>query len=48
MLSVSPKDAAGRPDRAERELTAFQETLAVLQDQRASINRAIEQIDRRN
>jgi hypothetical protein len=30
---------------AERELTAFQETLAVLQDHRAMIIRTIEQID---
>jgi hypothetical protein len=30
---------------AERELTAFRETLAVLQDHRASIIRAIEKID---
>ena len=30
---------------AERELTAFQETLAVLQDHRATIVKAIEKID---
>jgi hypothetical protein len=30
---------------AERELAAFQETLAVLQDHRAAIIRTIEQID---
>jgi hypothetical protein len=30
---------------AERELTAFRETLAVLQDHRASIIKTIEQID---
>jgi hypothetical protein len=30
---------------AERELTAFQETLAVLQDHRATIIKAIEKID---
>ena len=30
---------------AERELTAFQETLAVLQDHRAAIIKTIEQID---
>jgi hypothetical protein len=30
---------------AERDLTAFQETLAVLQDHRAAIVKAIEQLD---
>jgi septal ring factor EnvC (AmiA/AmiB activator) len=42
-LRLAGKDTTG----AERELTAFQETLAVLQDHRASINKAIEQIDGR-
>jgi hypothetical protein len=40
-LRLAGKDTAG----AERELTAFQETLAVLQDHRAGINKAIEEID---
>jgi hypothetical protein len=40
-LRLAGKDTAG----AERELTAFQETLAVLQDHRAGINKAIEQLD---
>jgi hypothetical protein len=37
--------AAQDTTMAERELTAFQETLAVLQDHRASIINAIEKID---
>jgi hypothetical protein len=40
-LRLAGRDTAG----AERELMAFQETLAVLQDHRASINKAIEQLD---
>ena len=40
-LRLAGKDTAG----AERELLAFRETLAVLQDHRAGINNAIEQID---
>jgi hypothetical protein len=42
-LRLAGKDTTG----AERELVAFQETLAVLQDHRASINKAIEQIEGR-
>jgi hypothetical protein len=40
-LRLAGKDTTG----AARELMAFQETLAVLQDHRASIKKAIEQID---
>jgi hypothetical protein len=36
------------PTKAERELMASRETLAVLQDHRATINKAIRQIDRRS
>jgi hypothetical protein len=40
-LRLAGKDTTG----PARELMAFQETLAVLQDHRASIKKAIEQID---
>jgi len=46
MAQVAALRAAGHDTAmAERELTAFQETLAVLQDHRASIIKTIEQID---
>ena len=46
MAQVVALRAAGHDTAmAERELTAFQETLAVLQDHRASIIKTIEQID---
>jgi uncharacterized protein YdeI (YjbR/CyaY-like superfamily) len=40
-LRLAGKDTT----QPERELMAFQETLAVLLDHRASINKAIEQLD---
>jgi hypothetical protein len=46
MAQVEALRAAGHDTAmAERELTAFRETLAVLQDHRALIIRTIEQID---
>lgn len=46
MAQVEAVRAAGHdPTSAERDLTAFQETLAVLQDHRAAIVEAIEQLD---
>ena len=48
MAQVEALRVAGHdPTSAERELTAFQETLAVLQDHRAAIVKTIEQIDGR-
>jgi flagellar motility protein MotE (MotC chaperone) len=43
-LRLAGKDTA----TAERELAAFEETLAVLQDHRTSIKKAIERIDGRS
>ena len=46
MAQVEALRLAGKDTtQPERELMAFQETLAVLLDHRASINKAIEQLD---
>ena len=48
MAQVEALRVAGHdPTSAERELTAFHETLAVLQDHRAAIVKTIEQIEGR-
>ena len=46
IAQVEAQRLAGKDTtQPQRELTAFQETLAVLQDHRAGINKAIEQLD---